>query len=214
MTSYLQKISKLISASKRLIIIVTISLCVTGMICVWEEILKDTFFPKNFGVVEAGQIYRSGQIAPSLVKKILLKYKIKEIISLSGDSSVEEKKVAKELGIKRFVFSLRGNGTGDVNDYAKIVAEIYQAKKQKKPVLIHCVAGAQRTGGVIAAYRLILQHKDANSVRAEMIRYGFDPNDDINLRVFLNGNMMNIAEELKNMGVIGKIPSSIPEIRG
>jgi hypothetical protein len=45
-----------------------------------------------------------------------------------------------------------------------------------------------------------------------MTRYGFDPNDDTNLRVFLNSNMMKIAEELKKMGVIGRIPSSIPEI--
>ncbi len=218
MTLYLQKISKLISANKRLIIIVTISLCVTGIICLWEGFLKDTFFPKNFGVVEKGQIYRSGLIEPSLIKKVLLKYKIKKIISLSGDPKTSdrsnaERQVANELGIERVIFSLPGNGVGDVNDYAHIIAEICQAQKEKKTVLVHCVAGAQRTGGVIATYRLIVQHKDATSVRAEMTHYGFDSDSDTNLRAFLNSNMMKIAEELKKMGVIDRIPSSIPEIR-
>ncbi len=218
MILHLQKIPKLISANKRLIIIVTISLCITGMICVWEGFLKNTFFPRNFGVVEKGQIYRSGLIAPSLIKEVLLKYKIKKIIGLSGDIRTSaknnaERQAAKELGIERLIFPLRGNGIGDVNDYAHIIAEIYQAQKEKKPVLVRCAAGAQRTGGIIAAYRLIIQHKDAASVLAEMTHYGFDSDDNIKLRVFLNRNMMKITEELKRMGVIDRIPSSIPEIR-
>jgi protein tyrosine/serine phosphatase len=212
MTSDVLKVLKTTSPHKRQIIIAAAVICLIGTIFLWQEVIKDRVIPKNFGVVEEGRIYRSGQISPSLIKKVLLKYQIKEIISLSGNSSDEEIKIAEELGIKRVVFSLRGNGTGDVNDYAKIVAEICQAQKEKKPVLIHCVAGAQRTGGAIAAYRLIIQHKDVNSVRVEMIHYGFDPDDDTNLRNFLNNNMMKIAEKLKKMGVIDTMPSLIPKI--
>jgi protein tyrosine/serine phosphatase len=200
------------SPYRQKIIISSALICLIGTICLWEWFIKNHFIPKNFGVVEQGRIYRSGQIEPSLLKKVLLKYKIKEIISLSIDSSDEERNIAEELGIKRLIFPLRGNGTGDVNDYAKIVAEIYQAQKEKKPVLVHCSAGAQRTGGIIAVYRLIIQNKDADSVRAEMAHYGFEPNDDTNLRNFLNNNMMEIAKDLKEMGVIDKIPSSIPKI--
>jgi protein tyrosine phosphatase len=105
-----------------------------------------------------------------------------------------------------------GNGVGDIGDYAKAVAAIYQAQKENKPVLVRCAAGAHRTGGVIAAYRLLIQHKDADSVRAEMMQYGFEPGENTTLRVFLNDNMMKIAEEMKKMGVIEKVPSSIPAI--
>ena len=104
MTSYSQKMSKLIPVNKKLITIVTISLCVTGMLCAWNNILKDLFSPKNFGVVEKGQIYRSGLIAPSLIKDVLSKHKIKTIIGLSYDvrtcaKSNTERQVAKKLGI-------------------------------------------------------------------------------------------------------------------
>ena len=213
MTFDVLKVLKTTSTHKRQIIIAAAVICLIGTIYLWQEVIKDRVIPKNFGVVEKGRIYRSGQISPSLMKKVLLKYQIKEIISLSGNSSNEEIKIAEELGIKRVVFSLRGNGTGDVNDYAHIIAEICQAQKEKKPVLVRCSAGAQRTGGVIAAYRLIVQNKDATSVRAGMVRHGFDSDNNTNLRVFLNNNMMKIAEELKKMGVIDRIPSSIPEIR-
>lgn len=212
MTFDVLKVLKTTSTHKRQIIIAAAVICLIGTIYLWQEVIKDRVIPKNFGVVEKGRIYRSGQISPSLMKKVLLKYQIKEIISLSGNSSNEEIKIAEELGIKRVVFSLRGNGTGDVNDYAKIVAEICQTQKEKKPVLVRCVAGAQRTGGIIAAYRLIIQQKDVNSVRAGMVRHGFDPDDNINLRNFLNNNMMKIAEKLKKMGIIDTMPSSIPEI--
>ena len=108
---------------------------------------------------------------------------------------------------------MSGNGTGDIGDYAKAVAAIYRAQQENKPVLVHCAAGTHRTGGVIAAYRLLIQHKDADAVRAEMMQYGFNPNKHTNLRMFLNNNMMAIAEKLKAMGVIDKVPASIPAIK-
>jgi protein tyrosine/serine phosphatase len=211
------KILNWMSTHKRQLLIATISLGLIGAICAWEGFVKDIFIPKKFGVVEPGQIYRSGKISPFLIKKILTKYDIKGIITLSGDSpssspDTAEKKAAKELGVERLIFSLPGDGVGDVNDYARIVAAICQFQKEGKPVLVHCAAGAHRTGGIIAAYRLIVQGKDADSVLAEMVHYGFNPDKSINLRIFLNNNMMIIAEKLKTMGVIEKMPPSIPAI--
>jgi protein tyrosine/serine phosphatase len=179
-----------------------------------EGYLWYRLFPRNFGVVEAGQIYRSGQIAPSLLKEVVLKNNIKVIVSLNGDSSQEERKITAELGIERVIFSLQGDGTGSVDDYARAVGAICQAQQENKPVLVHCASGAHRTGGVIAAYRLIVQKKDINFVRNEMIHYGFNTNNDMKLRTFLNKNMMKIADVLKQMGIINEVPSSLPEIRG
>ncbi len=37
-----------------------------GSIWLWEDVLEDRLIPKRWGVVEAGVIYRSGQLSPAL----------------------------------------------------------------------------------------------------------------------------------------------------
>ncbi len=188
-----------------------------GGLLLWEQVLKNHFIPRRFGVVEQGRIYRSGQISSSLIKETLVRYKIGTIVSLSADSEdnvdkASESRIAAELGIERVVFPLRGNGTGDINNYAKAVAAIYWAQKERKPVLIHCDAGVQRTGGVLAAYQLLVEKKDASSVVREMMHYGWDPKDNGALLLYLNGNMKELAVLLQQMGVIDSVPSPLPQI--
>jgi protein tyrosine/serine phosphatase len=188
-----------------------------GGLLLWEQGLKNHFVPRRFGVVEQGRIYRSGQISSSLIKETLVRYKIRTIVSLSADSAnnvdkTAEKQMAAELGIERVVFPLGGNGTGDINNYAKAIATIYQAQKEQKPVLIHCDAGVQRTGGVIAAYQLLVEKKDAASVVDEMRRYGWNPKGNTALLPYLSSNMKELATLLQQMGVIDSVPSPLPQI--
>jgi len=192
-------------------------LSVSGFLFVKYELIED-YIPKRFGVVERGRIYRSGQLDADLVERTLLKYKIAQIICLTGRSDDDEdikaeKQTAAKLGIKRLVFALKGSGTGDINNYAGAIAAICRAEKENKPVLLHCAAGAQRTGGVIAAYRLLVQKKDVGFIIAEMRRYGWSPKDGPNLLPYLNSHMKRLAVLLKQKGVIAKIPNPIPEIR-
>jgi protein tyrosine/serine phosphatase len=180
------------------------------------ELIEDCI-PKRFGVVEPGSIYRSGQLDDALVKRILTKYKIGVIVSLSGDSLNDvdikaERQIAEELGIKRLVFPLAGNGTGDIENYARAISAICQAKKESKPVLIHCSAGAQRTSGVIAAYRLLIQKKETSFVLSEMDHYGAKIGNNSTLLRYLNSEMENLAILLKLMGVLKDIPIPIPQI--
>ena len=190
-------------------------LLIGGGIWVWEGIIKDRVIPKRFGVVQEGQLYRSGLLSAALVKKVLLKYKIKVIIDLAADSPDNrdrkaEKQAAAELGIERLTFPLRGDGTGDINNYARAIAAIVQAKQEHKPVLVHCNAGLQRTGGVIAAYQLLVEQKDPSFVYHEFTRYDRDPWNDTALMNYVNSHMEELAVLLKKMGVISKIPSPLP----
>jgi protein tyrosine/serine phosphatase len=180
----------------------------------WHE---NHFVPRRFGVVEQGHIYRSGQISSSLIKEILVKYKIGVVVSLSADSEnnadkIAEKQTAAELGIEREVFPLSGNGIGDINNYAGAIAAIYRAQKEQKPVLIHCDTGAQRTGGVVAAYQLLVRKKDASSVVREMMRYGWNQKRNPALLPYLNDNMKELSALLLKMGVIDSMPSPLPRI--
>jgi len=192
-------------------------LLLVGTIWLWEDVVEDRVIPKRFGVVKEGQIYRSGQLSSSLVKRILLKYKIGVIVSLSGDSSGDvdkdaERQAAAELDIERLIFPLSGNGTGDINNYARAIAAICEAQKKQKPVLVHCTAGVQRTGGVIAAYRLLVEKENAPFVLAEMMRFGWNPKRNAYLLPYLNSHMEELAMLLQQMGVIDHVPPSLPQI--
>jgi predicted protein tyrosine phosphatase len=190
-------------------------LLIGGGVWAWEGIIKDRVIPKRFGAVQEGQLYRSGLLSSVLVKNILLKYKIKVIINLAADSSDNrdqkaEKQAAAELGIERLTFPLKGDGTGDINDYARAIAAIVQAKQEHKPVLVHCNAGLQRTGGVIVAYQLLVEKKTPSFVYREFTRYDRDPWNDTALFKYINSHMEELAVLLKKMRVISKIPSPLP----
>ena len=191
-------------------------LLVGGGIWLWEDVIEDRVIPKRFGVVKEGRIYRSGQLSASLIKRTLVKYKIGVIVSLSGDSDDvdknAERQAAAELGIERVVFPLGGKGTGDINNYAEAIAAIYEAQEKGKPVLVHCAAGAQRTGGVVATYRLLVEEKAPSFVLAEMKRYGWDPRRNELLLPYINSNMAQLAELLCEMGVINEAPEPLPQL--
>ncbi len=175
------------------------------------------FVPKRFGVVEEGSIYRSGQMSAALIKKVLVDRKIRIIVDLTGEDPKNsdqqaEKKTADELNIKILRFPLGGKGTGDVNQYAAALIAIADARKNNLPILVHCSAGTQRTGGVIAIYRLLVQKKDPAFVINEMKQYGWNAKDNPDLLPYLNSNMPALAEMLKQAGIINEIPNPLPRL--
>lgn len=191
-------------------------LLVGGGIWGWQYITKDSI-PKRFGVVQKGQLYRSGLISSALLKKFLTKYQIKVIIDLAANSSNNpdrkaEEQAVSELGIERLTFRLKGNGTGDVNDYAGAVAAIARAKKEHKPVLVHCNAGLQRTGGVIAVYQLLVERKNPFLVYCGFVRYDRNPWNDTTLFNYVNTHMGKLAVLLKKMRVINEVPDPLPTL--
>jgi protein tyrosine/serine phosphatase len=188
---------------------------VGGGVWFWDGVVKDRVIPKRWAVVEEGRIYRSGQLSAALVKKMLQRHGIQVIVSLNGAAPQDrdqqaEQKAAEELGVELLRFPLRGDGTGDVGHYTQAVAAVAEARRQGKPVLVHCAAGAQRTGGVIACYQLLLEHLPPAEVVAEMRQHGWDPRDNPALLKYLNQNLGEIATRLREQGVIEEIPDPLP----
>ena len=198
--------------------IVLIMAIIGAGIWLWEDVLEDRIIPKKWGVVEAGKIYRSGQLSAALVKKTLRKHNIAVIVALNGnvpgDKDQEaEKQAAVELGIEILRFPLGGKGTGDINNYARAIAAIVDAKRKGKPVLVHCSAGAQRPGGVTACYRMLVEKKPPSFAYEEMRRYGWRDKPHQVLLAYINSNMAKLATLLKQMGVIEQVPNPLPVIR-
>ncbi len=181
------------------------------------EIAKYQIVPKRLGIVEQGKVFRSGRIAPHLLRKTLRKYGIKVVVDLTGadqrDASWQaEQKAVEELGITRYNFELCGDGTGNITNYARAISAIEQAKKENKPVLVHCAAGVQRTGGVIASYRLLVEQQQPATAYAELGRYGWKSRHDRVMLDYLNSHMNELAALLQEMKVIAEAPRPAPPL--
>ena len=180
--------------------------------------VKYRFCPKRWGVVDAGLVYRSGRLHPALVESTYRKYGIKTIVNLNASGPEDkqdrpEAEAAKKLGVEVLYFPMGGDGTcKELEKYPAAVGAIAKSVKAGKPVQIHCSAGTQRTGGVVAVYRVLVEGKSGAEAYAEMLRYDFDPTDNTKLLPFLAKNLPYFARQLQADGVIAKIPSPLPVI--
>jgi len=122
---------------------------------VWEQV-----FPKNFGVVVDGEIYRSGELTPSATSKVVHEHDIRTIVDFGAHDadSVEERRaqrVADALGVERYVYRLSGDAQGNPNAYVRALEIMTDPEMQ--PVLVHCAAGSERTGCAVAMYRYTIE---------------------------------------------------------
>ncbi len=185
-----------------------------GGIWLWEVVLEYKFIPKRFGVVEAGAIYRSGQLSPEMIGKTLRKHAIEVVVSLRPDEPGNaeheaERRAVENLGLEWKMFPLDGDGTGDITSYADAIEAITDAKAGGRPVLVHCAAGAYRTGGVIAAYRMLVTGHAPGETWVEMTRFRWNEDNPI-LPEYLNGHMRELATLLVARGVIDEVPDPLP----
>jgi len=144
-------------------------------------------WPKNFGVVEPGRVYRSGVLTTSAMKKVVEENDIELVIDLGAHhagskSERREEETVRVLGVDRVQLRLFGDGTGDPNEYVEAL-RLLQASEGA--ALVHCAAGAQRTGVAVVLYRMIEDGWTMAEALAEAERYGHDPKDNRELRPYL-----------------------------
>ncbi len=181
---------------------------------VWNTLIKDKVIPKRFGIVETGAVYRSGQIDPWLIERTLAENQIKTVIDLQyweeKPGILAEQAAIEKLGLVGLRFPLDGNGTGNIQSYVSAVKALHKARLAGEPVLVHCAAGSQRTGGVLAAYRTLVQGVSAEDAVAEMAQFDWDPETDQILLDYLNEHIGYLAEQMHQSGIIDQVPASLP----
>ncbi len=173
---------------------------------------------KNFAVVEPNFLYRSGQLSARLVQRTLQKNDIQLVVALLDyDKRKAEHRAQRQavaaLGIEQINLHLRGNGTGDIRHYAEAIAAIARAKREQKHVLVHCAAGARRTGGVIATYLALVENMPSETAYRELDRYGGHSVAESALLPYLNANMETLAQLLVEKGVIPRVPDPLPQFQ-
>lgn len=125
----------------------------------------------NFATVNAN-FYRGGQPSEAGVKE-LARIGVKTIINLRGadKSSDKEKLWAQNAGIKFVAVNLSNWFKPKNADIEAVIREIDANPNQ--PVFVHCKRGADRTGTVVAVYRISHDGWTAKQANAEAAHYHF-----------------------------------------
>jgi len=103
-------------------------------------------------------VYRSAQLTPWRLKKIIKKYNVKTIINLRGNNKnylyKREEEICKEMGVEYFTVALLSRSPERIRkeELDKLVNIL---KTAKKPILFHCKAGADRTGFVAVLWHIL-----------------------------------------------------------
>ncbi len=151
-------------------VIVTILLLITTIAVVIIHILG------NFYQVDKN-VFRSGQLNKYNLEYYAKEYNIKTIINLRGKSKkpiyIEEIKISNELNIEHIDYKMSNRKFLDFDKTSQIVKML---KDAKKPLLIHCAGGADRTSLVAALYQFAIANKSIEIAKEEFsIIYGHTP---------------------------------------
>ncbi len=139
---------------------------------------------RNFGVVRDGAVYRSGQLTPAGLERVLTEYGCRTVVSLrpvrDADSNPDtwEEDVCRAHGVRHVrVAPSEVNGVAGLDRLAEGFLAVVD-DPANHPVLVHCMAGRDRTGAVCAVYRMEYDRWPPERAAAEMGRFGFDPDKD------------------------------------
>jgi protein tyrosine/serine phosphatase len=131
--------------------IIAITILFLGSFAQAQNDVKHKELPNFFKIND--RLYRGGQPRKGGIKK-LSELGIKTIINLrrESDETRAERKEAEAAGIKYFHISMSSLGRPSDVQVTRALEIIDQSENH--PVFIHCKRGSDRTGTVIAAYRI------------------------------------------------------------
>lgn len=135
---------------------------------------------RHFGVVEAGILYRCGQPRPDELSDLIRKHELRTVVSLRGvreandpDSwEARERAVCESAGVE-FVTIPCNHKSPPTFEQAREFLSICD-DPQRRPVIVHCRLGQQRTLLFCAIYRHARNGLSVPDAVREMDELGFD----------------------------------------
>lgn len=197
---------------------IIIASVIVGFVLCWVYVVRDYVIVKKWGVVVPGVAFRSGQISRHLIAGTLKEHGIQHVICMTSPDAKDldqqaELKAVEEFNTEHVFLPLNGRGVGNVEHFTSAVTQFTRAIQHNEPVLIHCHAGAQRTGGIVAAYRLLMERRTPEFVIQELESYGWNRRRDTILLDFINDNLGHAAKALVAAGCLEQVPDDLPRLR-
>lgn len=136
--------------------------------------------PANFAVVEkpsaeGGGLYRGGRPSPEEIAALQRDLRIRTLIRLNRGDAAPDRAAAKHAGVRLVEIPINPKklGTADgVTSRAVERAFAEFANPRNAPVYIYCDHGRDRTGYVVALYRIRKQAWQWPAVSAELEQHG------------------------------------------
>ena len=124
----------------------------------------------NFHLVNQ-QLYRGGQPKPGGLQR-LRELGVKTIVNLRGEdpNARAEGEAARSLGLRYYSISLPQFSKPRDEEVQRVLDLINASENQ--PVFVHCHHGRDRTGAIIACYRISHDGWTAEAAKHEAKRYG------------------------------------------
>lgn len=131
----------------------------------------------NFHTVEPGLVYRSAQLSGDELLEKAREHGIRSVLNLRGENRDqtwyrEELAAARLAKLQHLDYGLSATRVLTQRQMDELLEILRLAPK---PVLIHCQAGADRTGLAAALYRLSQGRSRAEAEQELSLRYGHFP---------------------------------------
>jgi protein tyrosine/serine phosphatase len=112
----------------------------------------------NFHTITPGEAYRSAQLDGDELQHYIRKYKIKSIINLRGKRTgrswyQEELLVSKQFNCRHYDLSISPDKSPSPEQVKKL---LHLFETAPRPVLLHCKAGADRSGLAAALWKAVV----------------------------------------------------------
>ncbi len=134
--------------------------------------LYRSIWTTNFDVVVPAKVYRSAQPSPGEIAAWAGKFGLKTVINLRGDSSrkalEQEKAAASKAGLQMVHVRLSAVGLPSSPEIRRLVAAI---ESSPQPFLLHCRAGADRTGLASVLAAMAIGGQDYRTAKKQMSAY-------------------------------------------
>jgi protein tyrosine/serine phosphatase len=133
-------------------------------------VLGPSFFGDNFRAVVPERVYRSGQLSPEELEERILRHELESIVNLRGEKEDREwyrreLEVAERHGVDFRSLDLIPERLPSRPD---LVALIDDLESLPEPILIHCSAGADRTGFASVIARMAKGGAPFDEARSEL----------------------------------------------
>ena len=145
---------------------------------------------RNFHVVDEGKLYRSSQLTPAALGRVIHDHEINTVVSFrlatANKSDVWEQEFCYKNGVRHLRVKYEAWSADEDKPVPaqKAIDEFLTIIKNpaNHPVLVHCLRGVHRTGAFCAVYRMECQRWSNEDAMAEMKALGYytlDEEEDI-----------------------------------